>query len=87
MQALPLVPKLQKCTRKLASYIQLVPGAWQPCRVQKRVPTALSSGWVQQGTAGGPRSPGCRTGRRERAGAELHPAWELSLQTQRPGVV
>lgn len=83
MQALPLVPKLQKCTRKLASCIQLMPGAWQPCRVQKRVPTALSSGRVQKGTAGGgPHSPGCRMGRRERAGAELHLAWELS-----PGVV
>lgn len=53
MQALPLVPKLQKCTRKLASCTQLMPGAWQLCRVQKRVPTVLSSSWVQQGTAGG----------------------------------
>lgn len=62
MQALPLVPKLQKCTRKLASCIQLMPGAWQPGWVQKRVPTALSSGWVQQGTVGGGPQPWVQDG-------------------------
>lgn len=76
MQALPLVPKLQKCTRKLASYIQLMPvGSWDLAAVPGTKEGAHDAE-LGLGTArhcrGVPRSPGHRMGRRERAGAELH---------------
>lgn len=78
MQALPLVPKLQKCTRKLASYIQLMPvGSWDLAAVPGTKEGAhdaeLGLGTARHCRGVPPEGcPGHRMGRRERAGAELH---------------